>query len=128
MTWLLYGVVFAIGVLVGLELPLLMRIIKDQLDFKELVSRVLTFDYIGALLASILFPLVLVPKLGLVRSSLAFGLLNAGVGLWATWSLREMIQGSVRGLRVPNGRGERRERRHDSEDRDPSARTRAAET
>src|SRR5690349_7631410 len=45
----LYGVVFAIGVLVGLELPLLMRIIKEHLDFKELVSRVLAFDYLGAL-------------------------------------------------------------------------------
>src|ERR1051325_5219931 len=40
----LYGIVFAIGTLVGLELPLLMRILKDNLDFKELVSRVLTFE------------------------------------------------------------------------------------
>jgi spermidine synthase len=56
---ILYGVVFAVGVLVGLELPLLMRILKDVLDFKELVSRVLTFDYIGALIASLLFPLFL---------------------------------------------------------------------
>src|ERR1044071_7044676 len=44
----LYGVVFAIGVLVGLELPLLMRILKDNLEFKDLVARVLTFDYLGA--------------------------------------------------------------------------------
>src|SRR5499425_3435030 len=35
---ILYSVVFGIGVLVGLELPLLMRILKDNLDFKELVS------------------------------------------------------------------------------------------
>src|SRR5947209_10756571 len=41
----LYGIVFAIGVLVGLELPLLMRIARDQLDFKDLVSRVLAFGY-----------------------------------------------------------------------------------
>jgi spermidine synthase len=95
----LYGVVFAIGVLVGLELPLLMRILKDHLDFKELVSRVLTFDYIGALAASLLFPLFLVPKLGLVRTSLLFGILNAGVGLWATWLLRPLIKGEVSGLR-----------------------------
>src|ERR1700740_234681 len=33
----LYAIVFAIGVLVGLELPLLMRILKDELDFKDLV-------------------------------------------------------------------------------------------
>ncbi|MEK6324206.1 MAG: polyamine aminopropyltransferase [Acidobacteriota bacterium] len=95
----LYGVVFAIGVLVGLELPLLMRILKDVLDFKELVSRVLTFDYVGALIASLLFPLFLVPKLGLVRTSLVFGLLNAGVGLWATWFMRPLIKGEVSGLR-----------------------------
>src|SRR5262245_30113940 len=66
----LYLIVFAVGTLVGLELPLLMRILKDTLDFKDLISRVLTFDYIGALIASLLFPLFLVPKLGLVRTSL----------------------------------------------------------
>jgi spermidine synthase len=96
----LYGLVFAVGVLVGLELPLLMRILKDVLDFKELVSRVLTFDYVGALVASLLFPLFLVPKLGLVRTSLVFGLLNAGVGLWATWFMRPLIKGDVSGLRA----------------------------
>jgi len=96
----LYAVVFAVGVLVGLELPLLMRILKDVLDFKELVSRVLTFDYVGALVASLLFPLFLVPKLGLVRTSLVFGLLNAGVGLWATWFMRPLIKGDVSGLRA----------------------------
>jgi spermidine synthase len=97
---LLFGIVFAIGVLVGLELPLLMRIVKDQLDFKELVSRVLTFDYIGALVASVLFPLFFVPKLGLPRTSLVFGMLNAAVGLWGTWLLRPLIKGGVVGLRI----------------------------
>jgi spermidine synthase len=87
-------------VLVGLELPLLMRILKDTLDFKELVSRVLTFDYIGALVASLLFPLFLVPRLGLVRTSLVFGILNAVVGLWGTWLLRPLMKGDVTGLRV----------------------------
>jgi spermidine synthase len=96
----LYGTVFIIGTLVGLEIPLLMRILKDHLDFKELVSRVLTFDYIGALAASLLFPLFLVPNLGLVRTSLLFGILNAAVGLWGTWLLRPVIKGGVGGLRA----------------------------
>jgi spermidine synthase len=96
----LYGIVFVIGVLVGLELPLLMRIVKDQLDFKELVSRVLTFDYIGALVASLLFPLFFVPQMGLVKTSLVIGMLNAAVGLWGTWLLRPLIQGGVLGLRI----------------------------
>jgi spermidine synthase len=96
----LYTVVFFVGTLVGLEIPLLMRILKDNVDFKELVSRVLTFDYIGALIASLLFPLFCVPKLGLVRTSLMFGMMNAGVALWGTWLMRPLIKGSVSPLRV----------------------------
>ncbi|MET0405503.1 MAG: polyamine aminopropyltransferase [Cystobacter sp.] len=87
----LYGSVLLIGTLVGLEIPLLLRLLKDQLAFKDLVSRVLTFDYLGALAASISFPLLFVPKLGLVRTSLLFGLLNALVGLWSTWLLAPVL-------------------------------------
>jgi spermidine synthase len=96
----LYGLVFLIGAGVGLEIPLLMRILKDHLDFKELVARVLAFDYAGALIASLLFPIFLVPRLGLVRTSLLFGLLNAGVGLWATWLMRPLIGRGVTRLRA----------------------------
>lgn len=84
----LYGLIFLIGTLVGLEIPLLLRILKDRLEFKDLVARVFTFDYIGALLASLLFPLVLVPHLGLVRSSFLFGMLNVAVGLLSARVLR----------------------------------------
>jgi spermidine synthase len=80
-------------VLVGLELPILMRILKEHLDFKELVSRVLSFDYIGSLFAAVLFPMFLVPRLGLVRTSILFGLLNAAVGLYGTWLLRPLMRG-----------------------------------
>ncbi|HYY41971.1 MAG TPA: polyamine aminopropyltransferase, partial [Pyrinomonadaceae bacterium] len=96
----LYALVFLIGVLVGLEIPLLMRILKDHLDFKELVARVLAFDYAGALIASLLFPIFLVPKLGLVRTSLLFGFLNAAVGLWATWLMQPLIGRGVVRLRA----------------------------
>lgn len=98
----LYGLVFAIGTLVGLELPLLMRLLKDHLDFEDLVSRVLAFDYLGALFASLLFPMFCVPRLGLVRTSLLCGLLNAVVGLWGTYLLRPLL--SSRGLSGLRGR------------------------
>jgi spermidine synthase len=88
---ILYAVVIAIGVLVGLEIPLLMRILKNRLEFRELVAHVLTFDYLGALAASLLFPILLVPKLGMVRSALLFGLINAGVALWSTYLFREEL-------------------------------------
>jgi len=89
----LYLIVFLIGMLVGLEIPLIMRILKRDLAFKDLVSQVLTFDYLGALAVSILFPVLLVPHLGLVRSALLFGLLNVAVALWALWLFREQLPG-----------------------------------
>ncbi len=89
---ILYSMVFVIGALVGLEIPLLMRILKDELDFKDLVSRVLALDYIGALVAALMFPIFLVPQLGLNRTSLLFGMLNAGVGVWGTWLLEPLIR------------------------------------
>ncbi len=87
----LYGLVTLIGILVGLEIPLLMRILKDRFSFKDVVSNVLTFDYIGALFASLLFPLLLVPRLGLVRSALLFGVINVAVGLWSTYLFRDVL-------------------------------------
>ena len=87
----LYGLVLLIGILVGLEIPLIMRILKREVAFKDLVAQVLTFDYIGALAVSVLFPLLLAPHLGLVRSALLFGLLNAAVAAWALWLFRLQI-------------------------------------
>ncbi len=78
---LLFSILVVVGTMVGLEIPLLMRIMKDGQTLKDLVARVLAFDYIGSLLASLLFPLLLLPYLGLVRASFLFGALNAGVAL-----------------------------------------------
>ena len=88
---LLYLLVILVGTLVGLEIPLLMRILQERFQFRELVSHVLTFDYLGALGASLLFPLLLVPHLGLVRSALLFGMLNAAVALWSTFLFSAQI-------------------------------------
>lgn len=91
----LYSTVFAIGAFVGLEIPLLLRILEGRFAFKDLVSNVFSFDYIGALFASLLFPLVLVPYLGLVRSAFFFGLINAGVGMAALVMLRAELRRTV---------------------------------
>ena len=92
----LYGVLALIGALVGLEIPLLMRILREELPFEALVARVLTFDYIGALVGSLAFALVLVPTLGMLRTSLALGLLNAGVALLSTFVLDDLIPARTR--------------------------------
>src|SRR6202045_4450597 len=95
----LYALVIVMGVLVGLEIPLLMRIVKDRYSFRDVVAHVLTFDYLGALGASLLFPIVLVPYLGLVRSAMLFGIVNVAVALWSTFLFAKQI-GSVKSLRA----------------------------
>jgi spermidine synthase len=98
----LYGLVGLVGLLVGLEIPLLLRLLRDRLAFRELVAQVLSLDYIGALAASLLFPLLLVPHLGLIRTSLLVGLANAATGLWSTWIFRRELAapGYLRALGV----------------------------
>ncbi|MGJ7494872.1 polyamine aminopropyltransferase [Variovorax sp. RT4R15] len=89
---LLYGLVMVVGALVGLEIPLVMRILKRDVQLKDLVSQVLTFDYLGALAVSIAFPLLLVPQLGMIRTGLLFGFMNAAVALWALWLFRHELR------------------------------------
>jgi spermidine synthase len=98
--FLLYGQVALTGILVGLEIPLLMRIMQDRFSFKDLVSNIFTFDYIGALAASILFPMVLVPQLGLLRTGFFFGLLNTAIAIWGIYLFRDQLKNS-RFLRIP---------------------------
>lgn len=114
---LLYALVFIIGAIVGLELPLLVRILKDvhartatreggtggpDADgggFATTVARAFAYDYAGALAASLCFPLLLVPELGLVRTGLAAGAVNALVALGATFLLdlkrRSLLRGAA---------------------------------
>lgn len=99
---LLYLAVLVVGTLVGLEIPLVMRILKREVAFKELVSRVLAVDYLGALAVSLLFPLLLAPYLGLMRTGLLFGLLNVGVAVWALALFREHLP-RPGGLRLAAG-------------------------
>ena len=108
----LHALVFVVGALVGVELPLLVKILREPQSvgpaepktssdprelvphesrgqtFGELVARAFAYDYVGALTASLLFPLLLVPRLGLVRTSVVTGAVNAVVALSATFVVR----------------------------------------
>lgn len=73
----LLGLVLTLGTLVGVELPLLLRLLEERLSFRELVAKALGVDYVGALLGSIGFSLLLLPGVGLVRTSLLLGMLDS---------------------------------------------------
>lgn len=72
----------AVGSLTGIELPLLTRLINDYGGLRKTLAQALSFDYLGALIGSIAFPLVLLPMFGAVRTSFAVGLLNIAVAAY----------------------------------------------
>lgn len=90
-TPLLFLLVLLLGAMLGVEIPLIIRILKEHASLKVNLSNVFTADYIGALLAALLFPLVLIPQLGLLQTGFVFGLLNAGVGVLALYVFRTQL-------------------------------------
>lgn len=73
--------VTTIGVFVGMEIPLLLRMFRQDQQTVVLVSRILSLDYLGALLASLLFPLLLLPTLGIMPTAYAVGLSNMAIAV-----------------------------------------------
>jgi len=91
----LFLISIAIGTLVGLEIPLVTRILKKERTLEINISNILTADYIGALVAALLFPLVLVPQLGLISTGFLFGILNLAVAALAVWLFRAKVDKSI---------------------------------
>ena len=89
---LMVVVVAAIGILVGMELPLLTRILESRSGLRRGISQVLTFDYIGALIASLLFPFILLPYLGHLLTAAAVGLINLLVALVVAFTFRQQLR------------------------------------
>ncbi len=66
-----------LGILAGLEVPLLTRVLELESNLKDALAGVLALDYLGALLGSIAFPLLLLPFCGLFPTGFILGALPA---------------------------------------------------
>lgn len=88
--------VIAVGMLIGLEIPIMYQMLSGDGGGVKMLSRILTFDYIGALVASLIFPLLLLPWLGLIRSALFIGGLNAIVAALILIAFRSELGRRVR--------------------------------
>ncbi len=74
----MYAQIIVIGTFVGAEIPILTRIIEqDEDNLRVTISSIFSFDYIGGLIGSIAFPLILLPHLGYFATAFLVGSMNA---------------------------------------------------
>jgi spermidine synthase len=92
----MYVLILMIGMLVGMEIPILTTLLSSQQSAKKSIADVMSFDYIGALFGAIAFPLLLLPSLGLIQSSFVVGLINAFVALTNAYVFRDSVEGGDR--------------------------------
>ncbi|MDP3278361.1 MAG: hypothetical protein Q8Q09_24445 [Deltaproteobacteria bacterium] len=83
----LYLSVLALGALVGLEIPLLLRVLGEHESFRSVIARVLAFDHLGSLVGSLAFAWWLAPNLGVLRAGLLVGATNAIAAFASTYAL-----------------------------------------
>ncbi len=88
----MYLEIIMIGTLAGAEIPIMTRIIEeDENNLSVTLSSIFSFDYIGGLLGSIAFPLLLLPKLGYFATSFLCGLLNIVAALLILWRFGDRV-------------------------------------
>ena len=85
--------IITIGIFVGLEIPLLTRIIEENTkNLRITLSSIFSFDYIGGLIGSIAFPLLLLPNLGYFTTAFLIGALNITVSIIIIFTYRRYIK------------------------------------
>ena len=88
----MYSLILIIGALVGMEIPILTSILSQKQNIRDSISNVMSFDYLGALAGAVIFPLFLLPHLGLIRSSFAIGLINSFIALINIFMFRRYLR------------------------------------
>lgn len=94
---------FLVGMLIGMEIPLLMRLmqwIREQ-DASEAVADLFAADYVGALVGGLAFPFLILPTFGLIKGAIVTGIVNAVVGIAIVGVLfRHTLRRTTRSLLV----------------------------
>jgi spermidine synthase len=75
-----------------MELPLLTRLLETRQELRTVLARALALDYAGSLAGALLFPLVLLPWLGLLPTAALLSLVPLGCSLALAWSFPSLIR------------------------------------
>lgn len=90
---IMYILIILIGIFVGLEIPILTRIIENnESNVRKNLANIFTFDYIGGLIGSIAFPILLFPKLGFITTAFLVGLINVITAVIIVFKYKQFIE------------------------------------
>ncbi|NBC82271.1 MAG: polyamine aminopropyltransferase [Bacteroidetes bacterium] len=92
----IYFLSILIGLLIGMEIPLVTRFNEKYESLRYNIASVLEKDYLGSLLGGIFFAFFGLPLLGITYTPFVLGILNFLVAIWLIIMLREFIHPPVR--------------------------------
>ena len=87
---IIYAMSAVIGVLIGMEIPLVARLNEAYEELRVNIASVMEKDYLGSLVGGLLFAFVALPHLGLTYTPIILGGINfivASILLWIFYSL-----------------------------------------
>ena len=87
----IYPLGIAIGLLIGMEIPLITRVNAAYEELRVNISSVMEKDYYGALIGGLFFAFVALPYFGLTYTPIALGAVNFGVASLLLFRFRSLL-------------------------------------
>lgn len=88
----IYGFSGAIGLLIGMEIPLVARMNEAHETLRTNIASIMEKDYYGALVGGLFFAFFALPKLGLTYTPIALGGVNFTVAAVLLWRYRGLLE------------------------------------
>lgn len=88
---IIYSLSIAIGILIGMEIPLAIRLNHEFEELRINIANIVEKDYYGSLLGGLFFAFVGLPYLGLTYTPLVLGLVNFLVALTLLFLLWDIL-------------------------------------
>ena len=93
---IIYGFSIAIGLLIGMEIPLVIRINEENEELRTNIAGVMENDYYGSLIGGLFFVFVGLPYLGLTHTPFVLGGINLLVAIALFFRLKKHIHPTYR--------------------------------
>ncbi len=88
---IIYVLSILIGLMIGMEIPLVIRINEEFQELRHNISGILENDYYGSLLGGVFFAFIGLPFLGLMYTPFVLGIVNLAVAVSLLLTTRKLI-------------------------------------